>query len=259
MRRGVLWVLISVTLSGCLFKGKPKPPPPVETVEMTRARGDSLWREAQGDFRQGRWKRSASNLDRAVLIMDYGDPRRAKGHFMMGEALLAQQNELQAVREFRKVADENASDALAPDALLRAGDAYASLWRKPELDPTNGETALATYRELLERYPDTDASRRAVARVTALQNQFAAKELRTAKFYLRMKAYDSAILSFRNLVATYPRSESVPEALQRLVETYARLNYEEDLRDTCDYIGRYAPKAVPKVARLCPKEASPPP
>lgn len=259
MRRYAVLVVATVALSGCLFRSKPKPPPPVETVEMTRARGDSLWKLGRDDFRHGLWKKASTNLDRAVLIMDYGDPRRAKGHFMMGEALLAQQNELQAVREFRKVADENASDALAPDALLRAGDAYAALWHRPELDPTYGETALATYKELLERYPDTEASRRAISGVTRLQESFAQKELHTAMYYYRLKAYDSAILSFRNLVATYPRTAAVSEALQKLVETYHKVGYEEDLRDTCDYITRYAPKTVPLVARFCPKEAAPPP
>ena len=56
-------------------------------------------------------------------------------------------------REFRKVSDDTPNDPLAPEALLRAGDVYADLWRRPELDPSYGQTALATYQELLNRYP----------------------------------------------------------------------------------------------------------
>jgi len=117
-----------VALSACLFGGKsaPKPPPPVETVETTAKRADSLFEVASKYFRAGKWNNASKALDRGMLIMSYDDPRRPLGHFMMGEILLAQENELQAVRELRRVADEGGTDSLASDALLRAGDAYAA-------------------------------------------------------------------------------------------------------------------------------------
>lgn len=253
MIRRLWWVAGVMALSGCLFKGKPKPPPPVETVETTRLRADSLWAAANDHFRHGRWSKAAKALDRGLLILDYADPRRSRGHFMMGEALFAQSNQLQAVREFRRVADENAADPLAPDALVRAGDAYADLWKRPELDPTYGETAMTTYREVLERYPGSPAAQRASARILALQEKFAIKDFKTAMFYFRLKAYDSAILSLRSVVATYPRTQIVPEALVKLVETYARLEYVEDLKETCQYIERFFPDTYPRAQqRSCP-------
>lgn len=253
MMRRLWWLAGVMVLSGCLFRGKPKPPPPAETVETTRARADSLWLVANDHFRHGRWAKAARALDRGLLIMDYADPRRSRGHFMMGEALFGQGNQLQAVREFRRVADENAADPLAPDALVRAGDAYADLWGKPELDPTYGETAMTTYREVLERYPGSPAAQRASARILALQEKFAEKEFKTAMFYFRIKAFESAILSLRNLVATYPRTAIVPDALVKLVETYARLEYAEDLRETCQYVQRFFPDTYPRAEqRSCP-------
>jgi outer membrane protein assembly factor BamD len=240
--------------SGCLFKGKPKPPPPVETVETTRKRADSLWAAATGHLRAGRWTKAATALDRALLIMQYDDPRRPRGHFMMGEALMGQGNQLQAVREFRRVADENAADPLAGDALLRAGDAYADLWTKPQLDPSYGESAVTTYREVMDRFPDTPAAFRATQRTQELQEMFAAKEFETAMFYMRLKAYDSAILSFRAVVANYPRSKVTPEALVKLVQSYRRVDYAEDLKETCQYVQRFFPATMPRIARDCPAE-----
>ena len=251
-----------LVLSACLpfglgGKSEPKPPPPVETVETTAKRADSLFDAGTAHFRNGSWKKAASALDRGMLIMNYDDPRRPLGHFMMGEILFAQDNQLQAVRELRRVADEGGADSLAADALLRAGDAYAALWRKPELDPTYGETALSTYREVQQRYEGTTAARRAGARIADLQEAFAAKEYRTALFYYRLKAYDSSILSLRNVVATWPRTKVVPDALVKLVETYSKLEYEEDLRETCKYIARFFPDTSPRVAERCPAEPTP--
>jgi len=156
------------------------------------------------------------------------------------------------VREFRRVADETGSERFAPDALLRAGDAYASLWRRPELDPSYGQTALSTYREVLERYPGTTAASRAQVRIGELTEKFALKEYQSAEFYLRFKAYDSAILTLRDLIANYPRTAIVPQALIRLVEAFKAVGYQEDLRDTCQYIDRFFPDTAPDVARHCP-------
>ena len=112
-------------------------------------------------------------------------------HFMMGEVLAVQGSELQAVREFRRVSDETPSDPLAPQALLRAGDAYAKLWRKPQLDPTYGQTALSTFQELVSRYPGTRAAQQGQVRLNELQDDFAYKGYRTGLYYDRIKAYDS--------------------------------------------------------------------
>jgi outer membrane protein assembly factor BamD len=253
MRVGNCAVVTVLALTGCLFHGKPKPPPPVETVETTRVRAESLFVAAKGYFRAGKWNKASQSLDRALLIMAYDDPRRQLAHFMMGEVLFAQGNQLQAVREFRRVADEGGPDSLAADALLRAGDAYAELWRRPELDPTYGETAMQTYREVQQRYDGSLAARRASTRIQALQEMFAEKEFRTAMFYYRIKAYDSAILSLRNVVATYPRARVVPDALVRLVESYRKLLYVEDLKETCQYIARFFPDTSPRVAEDCPE------
>ena len=183
------------------------------------------------------------------------DPRYLRLHFYQGEILFVQGNQLQAVREFRRVADEQPEGPLAPDALVRAGDAYADLWRRAELDPTYGETARTVYEEVVTRYGGTPAAGRASLRLAELSEKFADKEFRNALFYFRFKAYDSAILMLRSVIATYPRSAVVPEALERLVRAYQILEYKEDVKETCAYIAQYHPDPAGP-ARLCPKATS---
>ena len=216
---------------------------------------DSAWVVAHELYRKGKWPEVQLTLERMNLEIKPGDRRLPELRFMLGEALLGQGNALQAVREFRRVSDDTPSDTLAPKALVRAGDAYASLWRRPELDPTYGRSALATYQEVVNRFPGTQAAKLATARVQHLQDQFAFKEYKAGMYYARLKAYDSAILYFRDVVATYPRSNAAPLALVQLVKAYRTLGYVEDVQETCGYIRRFHASAE-GVVEVCPPLAA---
>jgi outer membrane assembly lipoprotein YfiO len=247
------WALIlGVAAAACGRQRAPAPPPP---VSAQAAAIDSVWNLAQREFDRGRWSRAQRHFDHLAPVLTPGDPRYLRLHFYQGEILFVLGNQLQAVREFRRVADEQPDGPLAPDALVRAGDAYADLWRRAELDPTYGETARAVYEEVGSRYAGTPAAGRAALRLAVLGEKFAEKEYRNALFYFRFKAYDSAILLLRSVIATYPRSAVVPAALERLVRAYQILEYKEDVKETCAYITQYHPDPAGP-ARLCPKAAS---
>ena len=252
MMKGFRLCLLLVLAAGC--GGGPAQPAPVSPVASgaSRAQLDSIWQRGMAEYRRGKWNKSATLFERLTLEMSPGDPRMAEARFRLAESHLGQGNHLQATREFRKVSDEMSSDTLAPVALLRAGDAYADLWGRPELDPSYGQTALATYQELVSRYPSSAAAPRAQVRIAALQEKFARKELKAAQFYFKLKAYDSAILYLRDLVANYPKTAAAPEALLKLAEAYRKIDYEEDLRETCSYIRRFHP-GLTEAGRFCPK------
>jgi outer membrane protein assembly factor BamD len=226
---------------------------------ISRAEIDSLWARATGLYANGHWGKAAPLFERVVLELPAGDSLVTEAHFRLAECYYAQRNQLQAVREFRKVSDDTPDATLAPMALLRAGDAYADLWRRPELDPTYGQTAQATYQELLNRYPDSPAAARARLRMADLDELFARKQLKSAEYYYRLKAYDSAILYLKDLVASYPRASVTPQALLQLVNSYRKVGYAEDLQETCGYIRRYHP-ATPGLEQSCPtpRDSAPP-
>jgi outer membrane protein assembly factor BamD len=214
---------------------------------------NSLWHRAETAVRHGKWADAAKLIDRLLLEFPPGDSRIARAHYYLAEAYYAQGRHLEAAREFRKASDETPNDPIAPEALLRLGDVYSDLWRRPELDPTYGQTALATYQELLNRYPNAAVAKRAQLRIDELNERFAYKTYKSAMFYFRLKAYDSAILYLKDLVATYPRAAVVPEALVKLVQAYKTLGYREDVQETCGYIRRFHPR-TPGAKEVCPTE-----
>jgi outer membrane protein assembly factor BamD len=243
-------LLALLVLAGCSKGNQPRTPAPLRT-EVTGAELDSLWQRAMAKFTAGKWHDAATLFERVTLEVPATDTLAVAAHFRLAECYFAQKSQLQAAREFRRVSDDTPTSHLAPEALLRAGDAYADLWRKPELDPTYGQTALSTYQELLNRYPDAPAAARARQQIAQLEEFFASKEFRSAQYYFRLKAYDSAILYLKDLVATYPRASVTPEALLKLVAAYRVVGYAEDLQETCGYIRRFHP-ATPGLSQSCP-------
>ena len=235
-------VIMLVALAACA--GGPGPVSVQPGAEhLTPVQLDSLWRSADTAFKSGKWDDALQRYQRFLLEAPPGDPRAVEAHMMMGESQFAKKNRLDAAREFRRVSDETPTHPLAPAALLRVADAYAALWRRPELDPSYGQSALATYQELLSRYPDSEAAKTAQAKIAELNNWFAAKAFKAARYYLRLKAYDSAIIYLRDLLATYPRADVAPEALGSLIRAYRTLGYVEDVRETCEYLRRFHPDA----------------
>lgn len=235
-------VIMLVALAACA--GGPGPVSVQPGAEnLTPVQLDSLWRSADTAFKSRKWDDALQRYQRFLLEAPPGDPRVVEAHMMMGESHFAKKNRLDAAREFRRVSDETPTHPLAPAALLRVGDAYAALWRRPELDPSYGQSALATYQELLSRYPDSEAAKTAQTKIAGLNDWFAAKALKAARYYLRFKAYDSAIIYLRDLLATYPRADVAPEALASLIGAYRALGYVEDVRETCQYLRRFHPDA----------------
>jgi outer membrane protein assembly factor BamD len=254
MRRSFsLWTLLLLVGCGGGRGGGNSAPAPVSATGASAATIDSLWHQAEQAVHHGKWGDAQKLLDRVNLEFSPGDPRVGRAHYYLGEALFAQNRQLEAAREFRRASDETPNDPIAPEALLRLGDVYADLWRRPELDPTYGQTALSTYQELMNRYPGSSAAKRGQLRIAELNERFATKEFKAGMFYFRLKAYDSAILYLKDVVATYPKAAIVPEALVKLVQAYKALGYREDVQETCGYIRRFHPRA-PQVGEVCPSK-----
>lgn len=199
---------------------------------------------------------ASRGFQRAILELPARDSAVADANFYLAECSFRKGNYLEASRQFRRVVDARPDHPLAPQALLRAGEALAKLWKNPSLDPSYGETAVATLTDLVARYPNSDAAKEAHAQIAAINDKLALKTLHNGEFYYRLHAYDSAIIYFRAVVAKYPNSTHAPDALLRLIRTYAKIGYTDEARETCAHLRRYYPNAP--ASDDCPARPSAP-
>jgi outer membrane protein assembly factor BamD len=252
MIRRKLSLLLLFGLPGFALAGCSRPGPEFES-RSTVAPETELAR-AMDLYRRGNFRRALSLFQRVSFEMPPGSPQIPEIRYYAAECSFQMGDYVQAALDFRKVADEHASTEYAPLALLRGADANLRLWRRAELDPTYGETALAIYQELAGRYPDSEAAARARAHVLRLENQFAEKTYKNGLFYLKRKAYDSAIIYFKDVIANYPHARRTPDALLRLVDSYRAIGYRQELQETCAHLRRFYPRAV-GLDRNCPATA----
>ena len=210
---------------------------------------------ARAQFHRGDCGKALVAFRRLSYELSPTDPELAEVKYNLAECSFQTGDRVQAAHDFRQVADQFPASPYAPLALLRAGDANLRLWRKPELDPSYGESALAIYQELAGRYPGTDAAARAQVHVQQLREWFAEKDYKNGMFYFRRRAFDSAIIYFKDVIANYQGTARVVDALMRLVDSYRTIGYSDELKETCGTLRKYYPRTAGLDAS-CPADST---
>ncbi|HEV8266086.1 MAG TPA: outer membrane protein assembly factor BamD [Gemmatimonadales bacterium] len=248
LRRTVWLVGVLGLAAGCYHRS------PAGAAPRPVVRPEAELERALQMFRRGSFRRAQLILQRLTFEFAPSQPELATVRFYLAECYFQTGDRVQAAHEFSKVADDFPGSEYAPVALLRAGDSNLRLWRRAELDPTYGETALSIYQTLASLYPNSDAAARARLHVRRLQEQFAEKTYKNGMFYLKRKAYDSGIIYFKDVIANYPATKRAPDALLRLVDSYRAIGYTEELEETCAHLRRFYPTAT-GLDKGCPAPA----
>ncbi|HEX5581079.1 MAG TPA: outer membrane protein assembly factor BamD [Gemmatimonadaceae bacterium] len=194
---------------------------------------EALYTAALAEYERGEWDNAVAGFERLTLMLPARDTLLPRSHYYLGQAHRRRGEELLAAQSFVRLVEAFPNDTLADDALYDAALSYQRLWRKPELDPQYGEAAMETYRTLLSAYPNSPLRDETERGIRELQEMMATKDLRTGEYYLRLRAYDSAIIYFQDVQKEYPETDAARRAGLRLVDTYRRLYYREEVAETC--------------------------
>jgi outer membrane protein assembly factor BamD len=212
---------------------------------------ESLYAAALREYQQKHWANAILALEKLTNDLPARDTLLPRSYWYLGSAHEHQREHLLAAQSLSRLYESFPDDTLADDAALEAARSYARLWRKPALDATYGEMALATYNTMLGLYGDTSPHAEAARReIGLLEEKFATKNYQTGLFYLRRKAYDSAILYFKYVLERWPHVPRARDALLRLAESYKAIRYRDDLTETCNKL-RQTYVGDPDVPRVC--------
>jgi outer membrane assembly lipoprotein YfiO len=215
----------------------------------------ALYRVAMQQYNARHWDNAAKAFERLTTELPARDPRVPIAYFYLGQSQEKAGDRLLAAKSFSRISELFPQDTLADDGLYHSGLAYQSMWRKPVLDAEYGENALTQYQTLLGLYPDSPLVPKVNQQIAKLDQWFATKDYETGYHYLKRKAYDSAIIYFKDVIRLHPAAPKTREAYLRLHEAYRAINYRDDARDLCDAMKKAYPTDR-QVLRECGSTAS---
>jgi outer membrane protein assembly factor BamD len=218
----------------------------------------ALYTAGLEQIRERKWNNAVLVFEKLTLELPARDTLLPLSNYYLAQAYSGRGDHLLAAQSYVRLAESFATDTLADDALYRAAREYQAMWRSPTLDPLYGGEAAAMYELMLGLYPESDKADSARAQLAALQERFATKDYENGMFYMRRKAYDSAIIYFRDVLEKYPNAARTRDAMLRLVEAFTAINYRDDRADTCRILLERYPRD-PEVLEACGPGGTPPP
>ncbi|HWL39126.1 MAG TPA: outer membrane protein assembly factor BamD [Gemmatimonadaceae bacterium] len=215
---------------------------------------DKLYEAALAEYRARRFDNAAKAFEQLTLDLAARDQRLPIAYYYLAQSQNENGEHLLAATTYNRLVDAFPQDTLVDDALYHSGRAYQREWRRPQLDATYGSNAITAYQSLLASYPNSPFAPRAQRELDRLDGWLAEKDYDTGYLYLKRKAYDSAIIYFKDVIRLHPNAPRTRDAYLRLLEAYRAIRYTEDARDLCDAMRKKYPND-----REVLQECGPPP
>lgn len=94
---------------------------------------------------------------------------------------------------------------------------------RTDRDPAYARQAFADFRQLLRQYPDSVYAADARARMISLKNRLSKYDLAVAQFYMKRGAWLAAANRAKQIVESYPDTDTLRPALEIMAEAYNTL------------------------------------
>jgi len=224
---------------------------PLASCASNRAKGDtayvardvnSLYAAAKRTMDQADYERAAKLFDEVERQHPYSAwARRAQLMSAFNYYLAKKYNE--AVSAARRFITIHPGNREAPYAQYLIGMSYYQQIEDVTRDQSSTELASGAFGELIRRYPDTRYAADGRVKLDLINDHLAGKEMEIGRFYQRSANWLSATYRFRSVVDKYPRTSHVPEALERLVESYSALGVPEEAWKAAAILGKNYPES----------------
>lgn len=96
--------------------------------------------------------------------------------------------------------------------------------------------AMSRLQDVIARFPQTKYARDAQLKIDLCRDHLAGKEMLVGRYYQEQRAYQAAVGRYQRVVQDFQTTNHVPEALERLVETYLDLGLSDEARRTANVL-----------------------
>jgi outer membrane protein assembly factor BamD len=111
-------------------------------------------------------------------------------------------------------------------------------------DPRALRDAFVTFKELVERFPNSRYVKDSTQRMIYLANSLAENELHVARYYMKRQGYIAAINRCKYVIEYYPQSPSLEEALVIMISAYDLAGLDDLKQDTLRILQKNYPDSL---------------
>jgi outer membrane protein assembly factor BamD len=108
-------------------------------------------------------------------------------------------------------------------------------------DQARTEKAIAALQEVIRKYPTSEYSVSAKAKLEGARDQIAGHEMTIGRYYMERRDYTAAINRFKTVVTQYQTTRHVEEALARLTEAYMAIGIVGEAQTAAAVLGHNFP------------------
>ena len=164
--------------------------------------------QAQDDFHQ-------------VIIRGIGTELGDDAQYFLAEAYFRNEEYIQAVVEYEKLTRTMGFSPFVEDARYKICDAYRIESPKYYHDQDYTDKALQRYQEFLDDFPESKYVTDVLSSINILRNKLGLKSYETGILYMKMEEYESAKISFNQVLDTYYDTDVIHQARQGIIKAYA--------------------------------------
>lgn len=203
---------------------------------------DALYNQGLANLDAGRMSEAARKFDAVDRQHPYSEHARksmvmaAFTNYRMGkyeEAITAGQ---------RYVSLYPTSDDAAYAQYI-VGLSYYRQVRDVTQDQKEARRLAETMRELVDRWPDSEYTDDAYAKIRFARDQLAGKEMQIGRYYQERREFIAAVKRFRNVVEMYSDTRHIEEALARLTESYYAMGLASEAQTAAAVLGHNYPES----------------
>ncbi len=232
-----LLILLCISLTACdtLRQKQDEDDPDSWSVER-------LYEEAKNELGDSNWDSAIEFYSRLETRFPYGQYaeqaqiEKAYAHYKNAEPELATVTVEQFIRLYPT--HPKADYAYYLKGLINYNEDHSFMGRVTgrddlsDRDPERARNALAAFRDLVRRYPDSRYTGDAERRMAHLRNALAQHDLNVAKYYERRGAWVAVINRAKYVVENYETTPTVEDALGMMVRAYRQMGMENLATDT---------------------------
>jgi outer membrane protein assembly factor BamD len=227
MRRGAVALVVALIALACARK-KPIIPP------------EKLWGEAENAFHDEAYELAVQRY-KALLDQHPFDPRAEEAELKIAQSHYLAQRYAEAIAAFGDFERMHPTSPQLPFVEYHLGMSYLAQASTSDRDQQSHTNALTYFRNLTDRFPQSEWAEKARLRVQECREALAKHEAQIAAYYLRQGNLKAAEARLRGLLTDYPETDATAEALYAFAQTYAARKEDEGATLALAALARHHP------------------